>query len=94
MMQRTMNTFVGETTKLAWLGIQSDPLVQSDALLRSYNEQTDVIDGSDSRWFISKNAITSGLGLLGIRSNGEVETPPSKPRRKRVIRKKMSTSSA
>lgn len=91
---RTMNTFVGETSKLAWLGIQPDSLVHSDALLRSYNKQTDEIEGSDSRWFISKNAITSGLGLLGIRSNEDLEAQPSKPRRKRVIRKKMSTSSA
>jgi hypothetical protein len=89
-----MNTVVGETSKIAWLGIQPDPLVQSDTLLRSYSKQTDVIDGSDSRWFISKDAITSGLGLLGIRTNGEAEAPPSKPRRKRVIRKKVSTSSA
>ncbi|KAJ3701685.1 hypothetical protein LUZ61_005390 [Rhynchospora tenuis] len=89
---RTMNTYVGETSKLAWLGVQADHLVQSDTLLRSYNKQADVIDGSDSRWFISKNAIISGL--LGIRSNGEVEAPMPKPRRKRVVRKKVSTSSA
>jgi hypothetical protein len=89
-----MNTVIGETSKLAWLGIQPDPLVQSDALLRSYSKRTNVIDGPDPRWIISKDAITSGLDLLGIRTNGEVEVPPSKPRRKRVIRKKVSTSSA
>lgn len=89
-----MNTCVGETSKLALLGVQADPLVQSDTFMRSYNKQTDGVDGSDSRWFISKNAIISGLGLLGFRSNEEVEAPPTKPRRKRVIRKKISTSSA
>ncbi|XP_078158029.1 plant/protein, putative (DUF3411) isoform X2 [Carex rostrata] len=91
---RTMNTCVGETSKLALLGVQADPLVQSDTFMRSYNKQADGVDGSDSRWFISKNAIISGLGLLGFRSNEEVEASPPKPRRKRVIRKKISTSSA
>ncbi|KAF3334254.1 Protein RETICULATA-RELATED 6 [Carex littledalei] len=91
---RTMNTCVGETSKLALLGVQADPLVQSDSIMRSYNKQTDGVDGSDSRWFICKNAIISGLGLLGFRGNEEVEAPPPKPRRKRVIRKKISTSSA
>ncbi|KAM0940259.1 hypothetical protein DsansV1_C19g0162051 [Dioscorea sansibarensis] len=93
---RVLNVKIGETSRLAWLGVEADPLLQSDALLKAYNRPSETSESqSSSKWFISKNAIVSGLGLLGIKQgNGEnVDTPP-KARRKRIVRKKVSPSSA
>uniref|UniRef100_A0A6M2F5R4 Protein RETICULATA-RELATED 1, chloroplastic n=1 Tax=Populus davidiana TaxID=266767 RepID=A0A6M2F5R4_9ROSI len=94
---RILNTQVGETSRLAWLGVEADPLVKSDDLLKAYNRSpsTDA-DSSSSKWFISKKTLVSGLGLLGIKQgntdsiNGE--SPAPKVRRKRVVRKKVSAS--
>lgn len=92
---RVLNIHVGETSKLAWLGVEADPLVQSENLLKAYNRQTEEVAKPSSNWLISKNAVVSGLGLLGIKQgNNEQETGASKPRRKRVVRKKVSTASA
>ncbi|XP_008808156.2 protein RETICULATA-RELATED 1, chloroplastic [Phoenix dactylifera] len=92
---RILNVQIGETSRLAWLGVQADPLLQSDNLLKAYNRPSEATDNPSSRWFISKDAIISGLGLLGIKQgSGEQEAMPTKARRKRVVRKKVSTSSA
>ncbi|KAL5562851.1 hypothetical protein UlMin_032598 [Ulmus minor] len=95
---RVMNIQLGETSRLAWLGVEADPLVQSNDLLRAYNRPSENVDPSSSKWFISKNAIVSGLGLLGIKqqnsdsaADGESSTP--KARRKRIVRKKVTASS-
>lgn len=97
-----MNVEVGERSRLAWLGVEADPLVQSDDLLKAYNRPTGDLtakSSSSSKWFISKNAIVSGLGLLGIKQgnansvDGETTRPP-KAKRKRIVRKKVSASSA
>ncbi|KAG6789101.1 hypothetical protein POTOM_005187 [Populus tomentosa] len=94
---RILNTQVGETSRLAWLGVEADPLVQSDDLLKAYNRSPSAdADSSSSKWFISKKTLVSGLGLLGIKQgntdsiNGE--SPAPKVRRKRVVRKKVSAS--
>lgn len=78
---------IGERSRLTWLGVEPDPLLESDTLLNAYNRNSEsALDHSSSKWFISKNAITSGLGLLGIKQgNGESETTP-KTRRKRVVK--------
>ncbi|CAM8974883.1 hypothetical protein QQ045_030592 [Rhodiola kirilowii] len=97
---RIMNVQLGERSRLAWLGVEVDPLIDSDDLLRAYNRPTEAESTSSSNWFISKNAVVKGLGLLGIKKeeNGKVaadgETPaPPKARRKRVVRK-VTTRSA
>lgn len=81
---------------MAWLGIEADPLVQSDNLLKAYNRAPEAnVSKQDSSWFISKNTIVSGLGFLGLpQGNGEStkESDAPKTRRKRVIRKKVSTT--
>ncbi|KAK8530076.1 hypothetical protein V6N12_060834 [Hibiscus sabdariffa] len=92
---RVLNVQLGERSRLAWLGVEVDPLVQSDDLLKAYNRPSEDGSRSSSKWFISKNAIVSGLGLLGIRqgnaeSVGEAGAP--KARRKRIVRKKQATS--
>ncbi|GLT41928.1 hypothetical protein SLA2020_159550 [Shorea laevis] len=94
---RILNVQLGERSRLAWLGIEADPLAQSDKLLNAYNRHSEGVTRSSSKWFISKNAIVSGLGLLGIRQNVESadgETSAPKPRRKRIVRKKVSASSS
>ncbi|KAJ3671717.1 hypothetical protein LUZ60_007796 [Juncus effusus] len=92
---RTMNTYIGEKSRQAWIGLESDPLMQSATLLRAYKKPSEIMEGSDSRWFISKNAIVSGLGLLGLKGSDDAESAaePPKPRRKRTVRKKVSASS-
>ncbi|KAJ0977330.1 hypothetical protein J5N97_012804 [Dioscorea zingiberensis] len=93
---RILNVKIGETSRLAWLGVEADPLLQSDALLKAYNRPSEATEESpSSKFFISKNAIVSGLGLLGIKQgNGENADAPAKARRKRIVRKKVSPSSA
>ncbi|WP_411026176.1 hypothetical protein, partial [Salmonella sp. s58078] len=90
-----------ETSRLAWLGVEVDPLANSDDILKAYNRPSEsTITQPSSNWFISKNAIVSGLGLLGIKqgqqgnSNVEGETPAPKARRKRIVRRKVTTSSS
>ncbi|CAN6347467.1 unnamed protein product [Urochloa humidicola] len=87
---RLMNIQIGEASRRTWLGEEPDPQY-SDRLLRAYKRPVEVnMDQQDSRWFISKDAIVSGLGLLGIKQGGP-ETTLSKPRRKRVVRKKVAS---
>ncbi|KAL4597584.1 hypothetical protein ACB092_11G001100 [Castanea dentata] len=94
---RILNVQLGERSRLAWLGVEADPLVQSDSLLKVYSRPSEDVNRPSSKWFISKNAIVSGLGLLGIKqgtvdsvADGEPAAP--KPRRKRIVRKKVTTS--
>ncbi|KAF6159499.1 hypothetical protein GIB67_032270 [Kingdonia uniflora] len=65
---RVLNVQVGETSRLAWLGVEADPLAQSeDMLKKAYNRQSETVSSQpSSNWFISKNAVVSGLGLLGL----------------------------
>ncbi|KAH9751796.1 hypothetical protein KPL71_014443 [Citrus sinensis] len=95
---RVLNVQLGERSRLAWLGVEADPLLQSDDLLKkAYNRPSQDVNGSTQkspRWLISKNAIVSGLGLLGIKQGnvdsveGEARAP--KVRRKRIGRKKVT----
>ena len=65
---RILNVQLGERSRLAWLGVEADPLVQSDSLLKVYSRPSEDVNRPSSKWFISKNAIVSGLGLLGIKT--------------------------
>ncbi|KAJ0010260.1 hypothetical protein Pint_32828 [Pistacia integerrima] len=57
---RILNVQLGERSRLAWLGVEADPLVQSDELLKAaYNRPSEDVARSSSKWFISKNAIVS-----------------------------------
>jgi hypothetical protein len=98
---RIMNVQLGETSRLAWLGVEADPLANSDDILQKvYNRRT--IEGADNdnnipKWFISKKIIVTGLGLLGIKQGNTNSTPDGespqlpKARRKRVVRKKTAS---
>ncbi|KAK6945580.1 Protein RETICULATA-related [Dillenia turbinata] len=88
---RVLNVKLGETSRMAWLGIEADPLIDSDDILKAYNRPSslETVDKTSSKWFISKNAIVSGLGLLGIKqrqgeSVAEGTPSPPKARRKRI----------
>lgn len=93
---RILDVQIGETSRLAWLGIEADPLVQSDNLLKAYNRPPEANSSKQGSWFISKNTIVSGLGFLGLPqgNNGDStkESDGPKPRRKRVVRKKVTTA--
>lgn len=88
---------LGETSRLAWLGVEADPIVHSEDLLKAYNRPSESVNQSSSKWFISKNAVVSGLGLLGIRqgqtdSKVEGDAPAPKGRRKRIVKRKVAAS--
>ncbi|KAF3435165.1 hypothetical protein FNV43_RR22252 [Rhamnella rubrinervis] len=94
---RVLNVQFGEASRLAWLGVEPDPLAQSDDLLKAYNRPSQDVDQPSSKWFISKNAIVSRLGLLGINqgnvdSAADGESSAPRARRKRIVRKKVTTS--
>ncbi|KAJ4962146.1 hypothetical protein NE237_022085 [Protea cynaroides] len=95
---RILNVQIGETPRLAWLGVGADPLVQSNNLLKAYNRPSKDV-ATSSNWFVSKNAIISGLGLFGIKQGtadhaAEGEMVPPKARKKRVVRRKVTASSS
>ncbi|XP_059455268.1 protein RETICULATA-RELATED 1, chloroplastic-like [Corylus avellana] len=94
---RILNVQLGERSRVAWLGVEADPLVDSDSLLKVYSRPPEDVDEASSKWFISKKAVISGLGLLGIKqgtvdsvSDGQPLSVP-KARRKRIVRKKVTT---
>lgn len=92
-----MNVQLGERSRQVWLGVEADPLAQSDDLLaKAYNrpsEEAAAAGKPASRWFISKNAIVSGL--LGMKQQDSAsDSPPPKARRKRIVRKKVAAPSA
>ncbi|GMH25082.1 hypothetical protein Nepgr_026925 [Nepenthes gracilis] len=92
---RILNVQLGETSRLGWLGVEADPLVQSDSLLKAYNRPTEAVSNQSSSWFISKNPFISSLGLLGIKQgthDSVAEADASKPRRKRIVKKKVTSS--
>ncbi|KAH0870313.1 hypothetical protein HID58_077335 [Brassica napus] len=93
---RIMNVQLGERSRQVWLGVEADPLAQSDDLLaKAYNRPSEEAAAAKpaSRWFISKNAIVSGLLGLKQQDSASESTPP-KARRKRIVRKKVAASSA
>ncbi|WCJ18267.1 hypothetical protein M5689_000635 [Euphorbia peplus] len=96
---RMLNVQIGESSRLAWIGAEADPLAHSDSLLKAYSRPTeDIASSSSSKWFISKKTLVSGLGLLGIKQGNadtvDGETSAPKARRKRVVRKKVASSSS
>ncbi|KAK9214449.1 hypothetical protein WN944_006441 [Citrus x changshan-huyou] len=74
---QVLNVQLGERSRLAWQGVEADPLLQADDLLKkAYNRPSQDVNGSTQKspkWLISKNAIVSGLGLLGIKQ-GNVDS--------------------
>ncbi|OIW17912.1 hypothetical protein TanjilG_19881 [Lupinus angustifolius] len=89
---RVMNVQLGETSRRTWLGVEADPLAQSDDHFKVYTRSSENVEKSSSKWFISNNALVSGLGLLGIKQgkvDSTAESSAPKARRKRIVRKKV-----
>ncbi|GAA0184857.1 hypothetical protein LIER_32145 [Lithospermum erythrorhizon] len=94
---RVVNVQLGEKSRLAWLGVEGYPLAHSNDLLKVYSRPSEVVDQTSSKWLISKEAMVSGLGLLGIKQGRndaatEGESSAPKARRKRIVKKKVATS--
>ncbi|GMN58898.1 hypothetical protein TIFTF001_028000 [Ficus carica] len=90
---RILNVQLGESSRRAWLCVEADPLAQSESLLKAYNKPSENVDQSSSKWFISKNAIVSGL--FGIKqsnvdSAADGESSAPRARRRRIVRKKVA----
>ncbi|ERN12642.1 protein RETICULATA-RELATED 1, chloroplastic [Amborella trichopoda] len=95
---RVLNVEIGETSRLAWLGVEADPMAESENLLKAYNRRSEPLQDGGSNWFISKKAIISGLGFLGMKQgnleDSTQEAPPPKARRKRTLRRKATAKSS
>ncbi|KFK27747.1 hypothetical protein AALP_AA8G423900 [Arabis alpina] len=91
---RIMNVQLGERSRQVWLGVEADPLAQSDDLLaKAYNRPSEeAVAKPSSRWFISKDALVSGL--LGMKQKDSDSDSPPKARRKRIVRKKVAASAS
>lgn len=96
---RMLNVELGERSRLAWLGVEADPAAHSEAMLKAYSRPSSSEDDKSSspNWFISKKAVIgSGLNLLGFKGKDVTETEESnpKPKRKRIVRRKVTRSSS
>eukprot|EP01018_Ginkgo_biloba_P038815 Gb_39150 [translate_table: standard] len=92
---RVLNIQLGDVTRLAWLGLDVDPMFQSENMLKAYSRPSQASDKSTSNWFIAKKAIISGLfgGKQESKENIQEESRPSKAPRKRIVKRKVTASS-
>ncbi|PSS26745.1 Protein RETICULATA-RELATED 6 like [Actinidia chinensis var. chinensis] len=95
---RLLNVQLGETSRLAWLRVEVDPQAHSNDMLKACNKQSEPATWPSSNRFTLNDAVFSGLGFLGIKqgqsdSVAEKEAMPPKARRKRLVRRKATTSS-
>ncbi|XP_059303956.1 uncharacterized protein LOC132055940 [Lycium ferocissimum] len=47
---RVLNVQVGETSRLAWLGVEVNPLAHSDDVLKTYSRPTEGLNQPSSKW--------------------------------------------
>ncbi|XP_042420244.1 protein RETICULATA-RELATED 1, chloroplastic-like [Zingiber officinale] len=92
---RILNAHLGEASRLASLGVEADTLSQSDNLPKPYNKPSNAIENPSSKWHISNHTAMMGLWLPGLKQGSdEPDSIPSKPHRKRTIRRKANASSS
>ncbi|KAG6482218.1 hypothetical protein ZIOFF_058849 [Zingiber officinale] len=92
---RILNAHLGEASRRAWLGVEADTLSQSDNLPKPYNKPSNAIEAPSSKWHISNHTVMMGLWLPGLKQGrDEPDSIPSKPHRKRTIRRKANASSS
>lgn len=101
---RLLNAQLGETSRIAWLGVEVDPLAQSENLVKVYNRPSEAVEqSSSSNWYISEDSIISGFGFPGNKQeqtdavpDGDVPPPPPPKtrRRKKTVRRKVATARA
>ncbi|KAL9258421.1 RETICULATA, chloroplastic-like protein [Drosera capensis] len=85
---RVLNVQLGETSRLAWLGVEEDPLA-SGVPLNAYERPSASDSNKSAGGFLPK----LGLGLLGIKQDTSSEPQAQKPRRKKIVRRKVVASS-
>lgn len=91
---RILNIQIGDFTRLAWLGLDVDPMFKSDSMLGAYSRPSQDTQKSDSKWFIAKKAIISGLfgGKQENKENIQEESATSKAPRKRKVKRKVTAT--
>lgn len=91
---RILNIQIGDFTRLAWLGLDVDPMFKSDSMLRGYNRPSQDTQKSVSKWFIANKAIVSGLfgGKKENKENIQEQSPTSKAPRKRIVKRKVTAT--
>lgn len=85
---RVLNVQLGETSRLAWLGVEEDPL-SSGVPFNAYDRPSATDSNKLAGGFLPK----LGLGLLGIKQDTSSEPQAQKPRRKKIVRRKVVASS-
>ena len=61
---RNLNVQLGERSRLAWLGIEADPLVQSDSLLKVCSRPSEDVNRPSSNGLYQRMPLFLGLGSL------------------------------
>lgn len=91
---RILNIQIGDFTRLAWLGLDVDPMFKSDSMLGAYSRPSQDTQKSDSKWFIAKKAIISGLfgGKQENKENIQEASATSKAPRKRKVKRKVTAT--
>lgn len=91
---RILNIQIGDFTRLAWLGLDVDPMFKSDSMLRGYSRPSQDTQKSVSKWFIANKAIVSGLfgGKKENKENIQEQIPTSKAPRKRIVKRKVTAT--
>jgi len=91
---RMLNIQIGDVTRLAWLGLDVDPMFKSDGMVKGYSRPSQDTQKSDSKWFITKKAIVSGLFGGKPENNGKIqeESTISKAPRTRKVKRKVTAT--
>lgn len=91
---RMLNIQIGDVTRLAWLGLDVDPMFKADNMVRGYSRPSQDTQKSDSKWFIAKKAIVSGIfgGKQENKENIQEESTTSKAPRKRKVKRKVTAT--
>jgi len=91
---RMLNIQIGDVTRLAWLGLDVDPMFKSDGMVKGYSRPSQDTQKSDSKWFITKKAIVSGLfgGKPENKDKIQEESTISKAPRTRKVKRKVTAT--
>jgi len=91
---RMLNIQIGDVTRLGWLGFDVDPMFKTDSMVRGYIRPSQDTQKSESKWFITKKAIVSGLfgGKQENKENIQEASTTSKAPRKRIVKRKVTAT--
>eukprot|EP00252_Welwitschia_mirabilis_P022413 TRINITY_DN605_c0_g1_i1.p1 TRINITY_DN605_c0_g1~~TRINITY_DN605_c0_g1_i1.p1 ORF type:complete len:523 (-),score=100.29 TRINITY_DN605_c0_g1_i1:379-1947(-) len=92
---RVLNMKVGDINRIAWLGLDVDPVFGSGNLLRTHRRQTQDTQRSPSSWYLTAKDILSNLFTGNQEKAGrttEAKSSSKAPKRRRVKRKIITAS--